>query len=166
MGARRKGRVIAFQALYRHEMTGQAARELLDVSWMEDRSRTAMTSESKDFAALLVQGTLEKLAEIDACIVSHLEHWDITRLARVDLALLRVSVYALLFQPSIPSSVTIDEAVDIAKEYGGDASYRFVNGVLDAVRKSGVAKSGDEGRGPPAEGPGPSAGGQKSRAGV
>jgi N utilization substance protein B len=135
MGARRKGRVLAFQSMYRHDITGQVVAELLDFSWMDEAAARALTSEARDFAALLVQGTLENLPEIDARIGAHLEHWDISRLARVDLAILRVSVYALLHQPSIPAKVTIDEAVDIAKEYGGDNSYRFVNGVLDAVRK-------------------------------
>lgn len=126
---------MAFQALFRYDMTGQGPVELLDRSWMDEQAARALTAESTEFAALLVQGTLETLPEIDACIVRHLENWDLSRLGRVDLALLRVSVYALLHQPSIPASVTIDEAVDIAKEYGGDSSYRFVNGVLDAVRK-------------------------------
>ena len=136
MGARRKGRVLAFQSLYRYDMTGQSVAELLDFSWMDARAQGALTSEGRDFAALLVQGTVESLADIDQFIVRHLQNWDLQRLARVDLAILRVSVYALLSQPSIPASVTIDEAVDIAREYGGDSSYRFVNGVLDAVRKS------------------------------
>ena len=135
MGARRTGRVLAFQALYRFDMTGQGPAELLDHSWMDEQASRTLTPESTEFAALLVQGTLETLLEIDACIVRHLENWDLSRLGRVDIAILRVSVYALLHQPSIPASVTIDEAVDIAKEYGGDNSYRFVNGVLDAVRK-------------------------------
>jgi len=121
MGARRKGRVLAFQSLYRYDMTGQSVAELLDFSWMDARAQGALTSEGRD---------------LDQFIVRHLQNWDLQRLARVDLAILRVSVYALLSQPSIPASVTIDEAVDIAREYGGDSSYRFVNGVLDAVRKS------------------------------
>jgi N utilization substance protein B len=53
----------------------------------------------------------------------------------VDLAILRISVYCLLFQADIPPSVTIDEAIDIAKEFGTDDSYRFINGVLDGIRK-------------------------------
>jgi N utilization substance protein B len=151
MGARRKGRVLAVQSVYRYDMTGQTVPELLDYSWMDGRSGGALTQEARDFAALLVQGTLENLAEIDARIARHLEHWDLSRLRRVDLAILRISVYALLHQPSIPANVTIDEAVDIAKEFGGESSYRFVNGILDAVGKSqrGAEPSGGA-RGEPA----------------
>ena len=136
MGARRDGRVLAFQSLYRHEMTGQSLPEILDCSWMEEKARGDLSEESRAFAALLVQGTLERLTDVDEHIRRQLDNWHMERLSRVDLAILRVSVYALLYQPTIPVNVTIDEAVDIAKEYGGDKSYRFVNGVLDGVKKA------------------------------
>jgi N utilization substance protein B len=136
MGTRRDGRVLAFQSLYRYDMTGQGLAEILDRSWMDEKAEHAMSPESHGFAALLVQGTLERIVEVDACIRQQLENWDFERLARVDLAILRMSVYALLYQAAIPATVTIDEAVDIAREYGGDQSYRFVNGVLDGVRKA------------------------------
>jgi N utilization substance protein B len=80
-------------------------------------------------------GTLEHIEEIDEVLKKRLEHWDFTRLGKVDLAILRISIYALLFQKDIPASVTIDEAIDLAKHYGSEDSYRFVNGVLDGVRR-------------------------------
>jgi N utilization substance protein B len=83
----------------------------------------------------LIQGTLAQLGEIDRHISDQLENWDFNRLARVDCAILRMSVYCLLFQKDIPVSVTIDEAIHIAKEYGSDDSYKFINGVLDAIAK-------------------------------
>lgn len=144
MGVRRAGRVIAFQTLYRHELTHEAVAELLDFSWMDSPER--VSAESVDFARLLIAGTVEKLAEVDAAIRRQLEHWDFTRLSRVDLAILRISVYSLLFLGDVPGSVTIDEAIDIAREYGTDDSYRFVNGVLDAVLKHQLA-SGESGPG-------------------
>jgi N utilization substance protein B len=91
--------------------------------------------ETVTFARLLIQGALENLPEIDDTIKGQLENWDFSRLNRVDLALLRMSVYCLLHQRDIPATVTIDEAVDISKTYGTADSYRFVNGVLDGVRK-------------------------------
>jgi transcription antitermination protein NusB len=135
MGARRKGRIIAFQTLYRFDLSGAPLPELLDFSWMEDEKLSRAPSETLDFSRLLIQGTLERLDEVDAAIRGQLENWDFTRLSRVDLAILRVSAYCLLFQKDIPSTVTIDEAVDISKTYGSADSYRFVNGVLDAIRK-------------------------------
>ena len=134
MGARRKARIIAFQSLYRHDLSGAGLQELLDFSWM-DGEKTAAAADTVAFAQLLIQGALENLVRIDETIKGQLENWDFTRLNRVDLALLRMSVYCLLFQQDIPASVTIDEAVDISKTYGTADSYRFVNGVLDGVRK-------------------------------
>ena len=133
MGARRKARIIAFQSLYRHDLSGACGEDLLDFSWMD--SEKGVSPDSLAFARLLIQGALDNLPKIDDTIRSQLENWDFTRLNRVDLALLRMSVYCLLYQQDIPPTVTIDEAVDISKTYGTADSYRFVNGVLDGVRK-------------------------------
>jgi transcription antitermination protein NusB len=135
MGARRKGRIIAFQSLYRYDLSGARGEELLDFSWMEGERSEKVTAETLMFARLLITGALENLPEIDATIKEQLENWDFSRLNKVDLALLRMSVYCLLHQQEIPPTVTIDEAVDISKTYGTADSYRFVNGVLDGVRK-------------------------------
>jgi N utilization substance protein B len=135
MGARRKGRIIAFQSLYRWDLSGAPVEELLDFSWMDGERSEKAADDTLLFARLLIQGALENVAEIDATIKEQLENWDFSRLNRVDLALLRMSVYCLLHQQDIPPTVTIDEAVDIAKTYGTADSYRFINGVLDGVRK-------------------------------
>jgi N utilization substance protein B len=135
MGGRRRGRIIAVQSLYRHDLSGAGLDELFDFSWIDGERAAAIADETLAFARLLIQGTLENLEAVDAAVRRHLEHWDFSRLQRVDLALLRVSVYCLLFQPDIPASVTIDEAVDIARAFGGADSWRFVNGVLDAIHR-------------------------------
>jgi transcription antitermination protein NusB len=136
MGNRRAGRVIAFQSLYRYEFTHEAVTGLLDFSWRDSLpAREDVAAESLDFARLLIAGTVEKIAEVDEAIRRQLEHWDFDRLTRADLAVLRISVYALLFLRDVPASVTIDEAIDIAREFGTDDSYRFVNGVLDGILK-------------------------------
>jgi N utilization substance protein B len=135
MGARRTGRIIAFQSLYRHDLSGAGVQELLDFSWLDGDKAQKLGGETVDFAQLLIQGALENLPQIDTVIRSQLENWDFTRLNRVDLAILRMSVYCLLHQRDIPATVTIDEAVDISKTFGTSDSYRFVNGVLDGVRK-------------------------------
>jgi transcription antitermination protein NusB len=135
MGARRKGRIIAFQTLYRYDLSGASLAELLDFSWMDSDRAEKTQPEALTFARLLIQGSLENLPEIDGIISGQLENWDFQRLNKVDLALLRLSVYCLLHQGDIPPTVTIDEAVDISKTYGTADSYRFVNGVLDGVRK-------------------------------
>ncbi len=135
MGARRKGRIIAFQSLYRYDLSGACVEELLDFSWLDGERARKLAGETVNFARLLIQGAIENLAQIDSVISGQLENWDFSRLNRVDLAILRMSVYCLLHQRDIPATVTIDEAVDISKTFGTTDSYRFVNGVLDGVRK-------------------------------
>lgn len=135
MGGRRKGRIIAFQALYSFDIAFREIDELFTFSWIDKERRGRLKEETLAFSRLLVKGTIENLPVIDEKIKEHLEHWDFSRLSRVDLAILRMSVFCLLYQPDIPATVTIDEAVDIAKEFGTDESYRFINGVLDSIQK-------------------------------
>ena len=158
MGSRRQARVIAVQTLYRYDCTEESLKSLLDFSWLnKDRLKAEerlngvesptgaerpsdkgfrLGKESLDFATLLITGTMQSLNSIDDTIKNQLYNWDFKRLAKVDLAILRISVYCLLYQESIPPTVTIDEAIDIAKEFGSDDSYRFINGVLDGIRKN------------------------------
>ena len=140
MGARRKGRILAFQSLYSYELCKTDRQlqinEILEFPWMEARSSGKFDHESIDFGRLIARGTIENLSAIDRYITSQLEHWDFSRLNKVDQAILRISVYSLLFQKDIPPTVTIDEAVDISKDFGTDDSYRFINGVLDGIRKN------------------------------
>ncbi len=141
MGLRRDGRVIAVQTLYRYEVARPPLAELADYSWIDERRRRQLGDRTLQFASLLVAGCVENLAAVDRTIGRHLQHWDLDRVARVDLSVLRLGVYCLLYQPDIPAEVTIDESVAVAREFGGDDSYRFVNGVLDGVRKT-VADDG------------------------
>ena len=126
---------MAVQALYSYEIRGGVnTDELIRFSWEEKEGDVEQIA--RDFASLLVIGTIENLAEIDRVIQGHLEHWELKRVSKVDLSILRMSAYCLLFQKEMPSSVVIDEAVDISKELGAEDTYRFVNGVLDSIRKS------------------------------
>lgn len=136
MGLRRDGRVIAVQTLYRYEVARPPLAELADYSWIDERRRRQLGDRTLQFASLLVAGCVENLAAVDRTIGRHLQHWDLDRVARVDLSVLRLGVYCLLYQPDIPAEVTIDESVAVAREFGSDDSYRFVNGVLDGVRKT------------------------------
>jgi len=132
MASRRKARIYAMQALFSWDISCTPPEELLEFSWVD---RQGDREDTLAFARILLAGTLEHVEEVDAALQEHLEHWKLERLARVDLAILRLSAYSLLFQPDIPASVTIDEAIDLAREFGSAESYRFVNGVLDAVRR-------------------------------
>jgi N utilization substance protein B len=72
-------------------------------------------------------------------IKKHLQTWDFSRLNRVDLAILRMSVYTLMYQNDMAPSIVIDEAIGISKEFGTDDSFRFINGVLDSIRRTLLA---------------------------
>lgn len=136
MGARHQGRIIAFQTLYRYDYTHETIEQLLDFSWLDENIINKMPPGCMDFAKTLIEGTLGNIENIDSIIKKRLEHWDFSRLSKVDLANLRISVYSLIYQTDIPHSVTIDEAIDIAKQFSTEDSYRFINGVLDSINKS------------------------------
>jgi len=136
MGSRRRGRILAVQALYSWDMSDAPLEDLTSLTWSDDGKAGEGPDEATSaFARLLITGTIEKIEEVDRIIRKRLENWDFRRLAKVDLAILRMSVYCLLFQKDIPSSVVIDEAIDISKDFGSEDSYRFINGVLDGIRK-------------------------------
>ena len=136
MGSRRKARIIALQSLYAWEMADPPVEDLLSFSWIDADRRPNFDESTIAFARLLVAGAIENIDAVDGAISKQLEHWDMDRLRRVDLAILRMSVYSLFFQTDIPASVVIDEAIDIARQFSIDDSYRFVNGVLDGIHKS------------------------------
>ena len=136
MASRRKGRILAFQALYSWESNHICVEELTGFSWLESEKLAALDQDIADFSRLLITGTIENIKSVDSMIKNHLEHWDISRVGRVDLAVLRMSVYSLMFQSEISPSIVIDEAIGISKEFGADDSYKFINGVLDSIRRS------------------------------
>ncbi|MDR0722599.1 MAG: transcription antitermination factor NusB [Treponema sp.] len=136
MASRRKGRILAFQALYSWEVLRVPPEKVLDFSWVEAEKQAALGEEMTAFSRLLVTGTIEHICAVDKMIRSHLEHWDFSRVNRVDLAVLRMSTYTLMYQQEVPASIVINEAIGISKEFGTDDSYRFVNGVLDSIRKT------------------------------
>jgi N utilization substance protein B len=111
-------------------------RDLLEFPWLEQEKRAALDEDISGFSRLLIVGTIENIGAIDRMIVSHLENWDFARLNRVDLAILRMSAYTLMFQRDVPPSIVINEAIGISKEFGTDDSYRFINGVLDSIRRT------------------------------
>ncbi len=123
------------QSLYSWDVSDLNREQLLEFEWVDRREGR---EETFAFARLIIAGVLEHIDDVNAAIKDHLEHWDIARLSKVDLAILRMATYSLLFQQDVPVSVTIDEAIAIAKEYGTDESYKFVNGVLDAIRRDSV----------------------------
>ncbi|AGT44732.1 transcription antitermination factor NusB [Treponema pedis] len=137
---RRRGRILAFQALCAWDAGASVLDDLLTFSWRngEDGFSTENSGSGNAylFSKIMVLGTIENIEEIDRCIQSNLDNWSLERLNSVDRAILRLSAYSLLYQKDIPAPVIIDEAINLAKEFGTDDSYKFVNAVLDSIKKT------------------------------
>jgi len=132
MGHRRRSRELALQGLYMKEVGKAPIEEIVAINWIEKE----ITEFIRDFAVTLIKGVDDNIEEIDALIVSHSKNWKIERLSVIDKVILRISIFALLYLPEVPDVVTINEAIELGKIYGGDSSGQFINGVLDAVRKT------------------------------
>lgn len=87
------------------------------------------------FAAGLIEGTLKALNEIDRLIATLSTNWRIERMSKMDLTILRLSIYEISYCPDIPKAVTINEAIELAKKFGAEDSASFVNGILDKLSK-------------------------------
>lgn len=135
--SRRKSRIIAFQALYSWNVSRVPTEELLTFSWLKkDSEFTPNELEEQTFASFIISGTIDHLEEIDNLISSHLSSsWTMERINKVSLAILRTSTYEIKFQAGSNPKIVIDEAVNIAKEYGSDDSYKFINAILDKIEK-------------------------------
>jgi len=136
MASRRKGRILAFQAIYCWESSRVPIEELVFFSWIDHEKLAGFDPAIVAFSRLLITGTVENIKAIDAMIKKHLKNWDFSRLGRVDLAVMRISVYSLMYQREMAPSIVIDEAIGISKEFGADDSFRFINGVLDSIRRT------------------------------
>jgi len=146
LASRREGRELAVQALYQLEVTGDESGAALTHFW-----RQFSTSDSaRDFAMTLVEGVRRERRRIDALLAEAAEHWRVSRLSKVDASVLRVAIYELLSCPDVPTRVSIDEAIEIARRFGTADSAAFVNGVLDRVAEDlGVKGRGDDPEGTP-----------------
>ena len=132
MGLRRDAREAAVQFLYQLDTHKPAdVEKALEEFWRQNDSKQNV----RDFANDLLRGTLEKKTEIDAKITSLADNWDFARLAVVDRNILRLALYEMLFRPEIPPVVSINEAIEIAKKFSSAESGKFVNGLLDRVKK-------------------------------
>jgi transcription antitermination protein NusB len=132
MGSRRKARECALQMLFAADVAGTRVDDLVRTFWSE-LSDGELDERAREFATRLVTGTLANLAEVDERIRSRAEHWRISRMALVDRNVLRLAVYEFLHE-STPRTVTINEALDIARRFSTYEATQFINGILDAIK--------------------------------
>jgi N utilization substance protein B len=135
MGIRRKSRELALQALYQGELAGQAG--LLDFE--EFCSHFQVNKKAIPYAKNLLDGVQEKREEINQLIIKYAENWRLERMSVIDRNILRLAVFELRYQEDVPTSVAINEAVEISKRYSTDESGSFINGILDAMVKEKIS---------------------------
>ena len=126
---RHKARMVALQVLYEVELVHHAPETILEAL----RQDGGIKKEPLVFARELVHGVLEHIKEVDAVIGRFAPNWPVDQLAAIDRNILRIVVYELIIDGRTPSKVAINEAVELAKTFGGESSSRFVNGVLGTV---------------------------------
>lgn len=126
---RREARQQAFVLVFEQSFTHDGMEQIIDTA------EAVMGKPVDEFAVRLALGTEEKLPVIDEKIGGNSRGWKLERLSKVSLAVLRLAIYELLFEKEIPVGVTINEAIELAKRYGGEDDAPFVNGVLGTVAK-------------------------------
>jgi len=129
VGRRRRAREHALQILFQIDLTGGNAEEVLESFWGE----LDAGDDVREFTARLVRGTLDDREQIDRRVAEAAKNWRLERMPAVDRNVLRIAVYELVSADS-PPPVVIDEAIEVARRFGGEESAGFVNGVLDEIR--------------------------------
>lgn len=132
--ARHQARVAALRALYLWEMGRVAPEQALETYFAEHE--TDASPAVRDFAQRLVLGTAAGVPDLDARIAQSSEHWRVERLAVIDRMILRLAVWELQHEPETPHAVVLNEALELARQFSTSDAVRFVNGVLDNIRKS------------------------------
>jgi N utilization substance protein B len=132
---RRRARQAALQMLYQCEAGGVTPEEAIATHDQIEQAVRTGSADADAFASRLVLGTIGHAADIDPQIAASAEHWRPERMALIDRLILRMAVYQLQHEHDVPPVVVIDEAVELARRFSGTESGRFVNGVLDAIRK-------------------------------
>jgi N utilization substance protein B len=132
VATRRRGREAALQLLYQVEISADPSVRAFEDFW---RSRSPRQQAERPFAETLVRRVLDRRAEIDAMIDSAADNWQLDRISRMDLNVLRIGVCEMLEPDPLPPEIVVNEAIEIARKYCDEASPAFVNGVLDRVAR-------------------------------
>ncbi|EYE89698.1 transcription antitermination protein NusB [Fervidicella metallireducens AeB] len=131
--SRKWAREAAMKVLYQMDVTSIDSKEALDD--FEENVEVKFSQEEKEFIFSCVKGTEENITKIDEYIERYSKGWKINRIAKVDLAIMRLAIYEMLYREDVPNVVAVNEAIELAKKFGGDNSPNFVNGILGNVIK-------------------------------
>ncbi len=139
--SRKKARDNAFKCIYELEFgRDEDLNKILNNCYEENDNKP----DEMEYIEMVLKGVKENLAEIDSIILSKLKNWSIERIAKIDLAILRLAIYEINYVEDIPEKVSANEAVELAKTYGNNDSKSFVNGVIAKVIESKEENNGTE----------------------
>lgn len=138
---RHLGRIIALQTLYEQEMRQDAADKKFDIKEVLERNIARYQAMLDDVAFIrqLVLGVTKQAKQLDAKLQPVAPEWPIDQIARMDRLILRIGLYELENEADVPPKVVINEAVELAKAFGGDNSSKFINGVLGTLLRQSQA---------------------------
>ena len=133
---RHQGRQAALQMLYQWEVGRLSMFEVRQTFWAHGADAgEPVSDEMRAFATRLADGVADAIGETDPLIAEAAQHWRIERMNVMDRLILRLATYEFLHQPETPAKVVINEALELARTFSGDEAVRFINGILDAIRK-------------------------------
>lgn len=131
--SRKTARETAMKLIYQMDMNGETGEEVL-ASFYEN-TEDEVSSEDKEYIEGCVTGFEQNREVIDTYISKYSKEWKISRIAKVDLAIMRLSIYEMMQREDVPDNVSVNEAVELSKKYSSDNSFSFVNGILGNVIK-------------------------------
>lgn len=134
---RREIRETSMKLLYEISINGYEYSQAIE-NFKEnlDDENNKIENSDIEYIKTLLKGVNDNLNEIDKNIEKHLKNWKLERLSKIDLAILRICTYEILFKDDIPDAVSINEGIELAKKYSADKSAAFINGILDSLKNS------------------------------
>lgn len=139
--SRHMAREVALQILYRYDVAASSGNVTIPSGTELARELRShfehfrVPDELREFAAELVAGSLREMSQLDQTLEKHASNWRVSRMAYVDRSLLRMALYEMIHFKDTPGTVVIDEAIELAKQFGTADTPAFINGVLDAVKR-------------------------------
>jgi N utilization substance protein B len=135
--SRHHAREAALQMLYQWEVGRVSMFEVRQTFWTHaPDTREPLAGDLREFATSLADGVAARIEELDPLISEAAEHWRLERMNVMDRLILRLAAYEFLHQPDTPAKVIINEALELARRFSGEESVRFINGILDAIRRT------------------------------
>lgn len=142
MKPRHRAREIALQILYQYDLAAHSAGQILPtgqalISGLQSHfEHFSVPDPLREFVGTLVAGTLTKATTLDETIEKHASNWKVARMSSIDRSLLRMAVYEMIHVDDVPDPVVIDEAIELAKQFGTSETPGFINGILDSIKSS------------------------------